>query len=121
MELLELAEYVAVVTEKGSVAAENQHAHDVEPDHAIARVKVFDEAGRRQSLEGVAIEGFLGESFTAVLTELAVDEDQVVLFTGDEVDGVAVVLPPLFEDFETPALEIPPDALHCLGVDDFHG
>lgn len=109
------------MAEKCPVVAENQHAHDVEPDRAIAGVEVLGEVGCRQPLEGAAIEDFLGETLAAVLTELAADEDQVVLFAGDEVDGVAAVRPVLFEDFETPVLEIALDALHCLGVDGFHG
>lgn len=105
----------------GSAIAEDQHAHDIEPDRAIAGVEVLDEVGRRQSLEGAAVESFLGESLAAVLTELAADEDQVVLFVGDEVDGIAAVRSALFEDLEAPALEVALDALHRLGVDGFHG
>lgn len=110
-----------MVAEKTLVIVEDEHAHDVEPDRAVGSIEVLGEPGRRQTLEGVAVEGFLGKSLTAVLTELAADEDQVVLFAGDEVDGVAAVRSPLFEDFETSELEIAPDALHRLGVDGFHG
>ena len=73
-----------MVAEKSPVVAENQHAHDVEPDRAVGNVEVFGEVGRRQPLEGVAIESFLGESLAAVLTELAADEDQVALLAGDK-------------------------------------
>lgn len=119
-EFLELAKCVAVMAKKGPVVTEEQHAHQVEPDRAIAGVEMLGEVGCRQSLEGATIENFLGETLAAVLIELAADEDQVVFFVGDEVDGIAAVRPPLFEDFETPALEIAPDALHCLGADGFH-
>ena len=117
----ELAKHVAVMAEESPVLTEDQHAHGIEPDRAIAGIEVLDEVGRRQSLEGAAVESFLGESLAAVLTELAADEDQVVLFVGDEVDGIAAVRPALFEDLEASALEVDPDALHCLGVDSFHG
>ena len=109
------------MAEKGPVVVENQHAYQVEPDRAIAGVEVLGEVGCRQSLEGVAIGNFLGETFTGVLADLAADEDHIVLFAGDEVDGVAAVRPVLFEDLESPALKIALDALHCLGVDGFHG
>lgn len=119
--LLKLAKRVAVMAKKGSAIAEDQHAHDIEPDRTIAGIEVLDEVGRRQSLKGAAVESFLGETLAAVLTELAADEDQVVLFVGDEVDDVAAVRPALFEDLEASALEVAPDALHRLGVDGFHG
>lgn len=108
------------MAEKGPAVVEDQHAHQVEPDRAITGIEMLGEVRCRQALERVAIENFLGETLAAVLTELAADEDQVVLFVGDEVDAVAAVCPVLFEDFETPALEIALDALHCLGVDGFH-
>ena len=95
--MLELAERVAVVAEKCPVVTEDQHAHQVEPDRAIAGVEVLGEVGCRQSLEGAAVENFLGEALAAVPTELTADEDQVVLFAGDE---VAAVRPPFFEDIE---------------------
>ncbi len=110
-----------MVAEKGPVVAEDQHAHSIEPDRAIAGVEVLGKVGCRQSLEGAAVENFLGEPLAAVPTELAAYEDQVVSFVGDEVDDVTAVRPALFEDFETPALEIALDALHRFGVDGFHG
>lgn len=109
------------MAEESPAVVENQHAHQVEPDRAITGVEMLGEVGCHQSLERVAIENLLGETLTAVLTELADDEDQVVLLVGDEIDGVAAVRPILFENIETPALEIALDALHCLGVDGFHG
>lgn len=78
---------------------------------------MLDEAGCRQAVEGATVEALLGESLAAVLTELTADEDQAVLFVGDEVDDVAAMCSPLFDDLETPALEVAPDALHFLGVD----
>ncbi len=38
---LELAKCVAVVAEKSPVVAEDQHAHGIEPDRAIAGVEVL--------------------------------------------------------------------------------
>ncbi len=102
------------MAEKGSAFAEDQHARRIVPDRTIAGVEVLDEADCRQ-----AVEGLLGESLAAVLTELAADADQAVLFVDDEVQDVVAVRSPLFEDLEAPALEIAPDAFHCLGVDVF--
>ena len=88
--LLELAERVVVMAEKSPVVVEDQHAHGIEPDRVFAGVEVLGEVGCRQS-----IESFLGKTLAAVLTELVADEDQVVFFVGDEVDGIAAVRPPL--------------------------
>lgn len=109
------------MTEKSPFIVEDQYAHQIEPDRAVTGVDVLGEAGCRQSFKRVAIGNFLGEALAVVLTELAADEDQVVLFVGDEVNDVAVVCPVLFEDFETPALEIDLDSFHLFGVDGFHG
>lgn len=105
------------MVEKGSAFAEDQHARRIVPDRTIAGVEVLDEAGCRQAVEGATVEGLLGESLVAVLTELAADEDQAVLFVDDEVQDVTAVRPALLQDLEAPALEVDPDALHCLGVD----
>ena len=86
---LERAERVEVVTEKRPTLADDEHAHNVEPNPDFLGVQVLDEVGSREPFERRAVRVLLGKSLAAVLCDLAVDEDQVVLVTGDEVDDVA--------------------------------
>jgi hypothetical protein len=44
------------MAEKALVVAEDKHDHQNEPDRTIAGVEVLCEPGRRQPLEGVAVE-----------------------------------------------------------------
>ncbi len=117
---LERAERVEVVTEKRPALADDEHAHDVEPDPDVFGVQVLGEVGSREPFERRAVRVLLGKSLAAVLRDLAVDEDQVVLIAGDEVGDVPAVRPALLQDLEAPALEVDPDALLGPGVDGFH-
>lgn len=88
------------MAEKRPALADDEYAHDVEPDPDVLRVQGLGEVGRLQSLERRAVRVLLGESLAAVLCDLAVDERQLVLVAGDEVGDVAAVRPALFQDLE---------------------
>lgn len=92
----------------------------IEPDPDVLGVQVLSEVGCRQPFERRAVRVLLGESLAAVLDDLAVNEDQVVLVAGDEVGYVATVRPVFLQNLEAPALEVDPDALLGLGVDALH-
>ena len=92
----------------------------IEPDPDVLGVQVLSEVGRRQPFERRAVRVLLGESLAAVLRDLAVDEDQLVLVAGDEVGYVAAVRPAILQDLEAPVLKVDPDAPRGPGVDGFH-
>lgn len=117
---LHLTERVAVVAEKHLVVGDDHHAHQVEPDRAVIGSLAVGKVGDRNPLEGVAIDLLLGKALASVTADLAVNEDQVALVPGDEVDGVAAVRSTLFQDFEALALEERLDAAHRLDLDCLH-
>ena len=109
-----------MVAKKRPALADDEHTHDVEPDPDVLGVQVLGEVGSRKPFERHAIRVLLGKSLAAVLRDLSVDEDQVVLVAGDEVGDVPAVRPALLQDLEASALEIDPDALLGPGVDGLH-
>ena len=82
---LERAERVEVMTEKHPALADDEYAHDVEPDPDILRVQILGEVSSCEPFERRAVRVLLGKSLAGVLRDLAVDKDQVVLVTSDEV------------------------------------
>lgn len=100
-----------MVAEKRPALTDDEHAHDVESDPDVLGVQVLSEVGRRQPFERRAVRVLLGESLAAVLRDLAVNEEQVVLVAGDEVGYVTAARPVFLQNLEAPALEVDPNAL----------
>ena len=90
-----------MVAEKRPALTDDEHAHDVEPDPDVLGVQVLSEIGRRQPFERCAVRVLLGESLAAVLRDLAVNEDQVVLVADDEVGYVAAVRPVFLQNLRS--------------------
>lgn len=106
-----------MVAEKRPALTDDEHAHDVESDPDVLGVQALSEVGRRQPFERRAVRVLLGESLAAVLRDLAVNEEQVVLVACDEVGYVTAARPVFLQNLEAPALEVDPNALLGLGVD----